>query len=82
MAQISELTLEELKKRRGLLIGLVIVMVVSFIGSLLLTMGLVRQNHELTGIPTFYSLIFLPIVMGIAINSIVKIRKEIASRGA
>ncbi|MFT4537174.1 MAG: hypothetical protein ACI9P5_004555 [Saprospiraceae bacterium] len=80
MAQITELTVEELKKRRGLLLGLVIVMLISFVGSLLLTIGLVQQDHELTGIPTFYSLIFLPIIMGIALNSIMKIRKEILSR--
>ena len=80
MKKITEMTNEELKKTMGFITGIAIVLVITFIIVFFLTINQVREGIKITSNPTFYFLIFLPLILGLNINNILKMKKELANR--
>ena len=80
MKKITEMTEGELKKAMGFITGIAIVLVIAFIIIFFLGINQIREGNKITTNPTFYFLIFLPIILGLNINNIMKMKKELTNR--
>lgn len=80
MTQWSETSDQSLHKLYKLLTFVIIFLVIACAATFFVNMRMIRAGDNLTSLPTFYFMLFIPILIGIILNRRSTIGKEIKKR--